>query len=344
MANSPLKIVAEQCVPYLGALEKVARVIRLPYGEITRDAVRDANALIVRTRNLCGASLLEGTAVEFIGTATIGTDHIDLPWCASHGIEVANAPGCNAPAVAQYVFSSLMQIINRPLTSYCLGIVGVGHVGGIVERWARALHIRVMRCDPPRRQADPGQGQWYSLEELAAKADIITFHTPLTESGEWPTYHMADRRFFASLRRAPVIINSARGAVVDNVAWAEAIEKGLCGPAVVDCWEGEPDISRRLLDLAAVATPHIAGYSAEGKWRATQMVLDALCRHFGLAPVSADGNPAPPCAEIVTPAEALASYNPLVETELLKADPEAFEQLRNEYVLRSEIVHTPQRL
>lgn len=330
MENDSLKIVVEQNVPFLEPLDEVAEVVRLPYGAITADAVRDADALIVRTRNRCDASLLAGSRVRFIATATIGTDHIDLGWCESHGITVANAPGSNAPGVAQYVFSSLMRVINRPLASYRIGVVGVGQVGSIVARWARGMNMEVMLCDPPK-------GMPHSLAYLARDADIITFHTPLTHQGPYATRHMADEAFFESLRRAPIIINSARGAVVDNDAWVDALEAGVCGPAIVDCWEGEPDIDRRLLEKASIATPHIAGYSLEGKQRASQMALDALCSHFGLAPMRISGPEPKPCAPTITPVEALRGYDPLIDTADLKGHPDDFEKLRNTYHLRSEL-------
>ena len=341
MANNPLKVIVERNVPFLDALAGLADVSYLPYPEITPDAVRDADALIVRTRNRCDAALLEGSRVSFIATATIGTDHIDLPWCASAGIEVANAPGSNAPGVAQYVFSSLMRVINRPLRQYRIGIVGVGHVGSIVERWARAIGMEVMLCGPPRQQTEGG-AHWHTLDELARHADIITFHTPLTHSGAHPTFHLADAAFFNSLRRAPIIINSARGPVVDNRAWAEALRAGIAGPAIIDCWEGEPRLDPALLALASIATPHIAGYSIQGKQRASQMALSALCRHFDLpdTPVT-DAAGAPiviaPCAGSITEAAAINGYDPTADTAALRANPDDFERLRNTYALRPEL-------
>lgn len=330
-----MKIIIEKNVPFLEVLDKVATVERLASSEITAAAVADADALIVRTRTRCDASLLEGSQVRFVGTTTIGTDHIDTDWCKSRGIEVANAPGCNAPAVAQYVFSSLMQLINRPLKSYTLGIVGVGNVGGIVARWARGMHVKTILCDPPRLRAGDTTCN-ATLDDIARQADVITFHTPLTFEGENATYRLADETFFESLRRAPIIINSARGGVVDENAWLEAMDAGLCSEAIVDCWENEPDINRLLLQRARIATPHIAGYSSEGKKRASQMVLDALCRHFSLKPLKISTQAPPECAPTITPAEALRSYNPLPESEALKEAPDRFEHLRNTYPLRHE--------
>ena len=344
MANHHPKVIVERNVPFLEELATQADVEYLPYADITADAVREADALVVRTRNRCDSSLLEGSKVSLVATATIGTDHIDLPWCAAHGIEVANAPGSNAPAVAQYVFSSLARVVNRPLASYRLGIVGVGHVGSIIESWARAMGMRVMLCDPPRQQAEGGD-QWHSLVDLAREADIITFHTPLTKESPYPTLHLADETFFNSLRRAPIIVNSARGAVVDNAAWVEALKAGLCGPAIVDCWENEPNLNPELLSLASIATPHIAGYSFEGKQRASQMALDALCRHFNLPAMKVSGKAPISPATSITVASALKGYNPEVDTASLRAafasdGPKAFERLRNEYNLRPELTTT----
>lgn len=333
MANNTLKIIIEKNIPFLDVLEPVAAVCRLGADEITGEAVRDADALIVRTRTKCDAPLLEGSKVKFIGSATIGTDHIDLQWCRANGIAAANAPGCNAPAVAQYVFASLMCVINRPISDYTIGIVGVGHVGKIVERWARILGMNVLRCDPPRSRAEGSDG-FVSIREIAEKADIITFHTPLTLSGPDATYHLADSDFFNSLRRAPVIINAARGPVVDTEAWIEALRAGVCGPAIIDCWEGEPCLNTDLLELAFIATPHIAGYSVEGKRRASQMVLDSLTSHFNLAPLNISENK--DMSDGDGAAAAPFNYDPLIDTIDLRSHPDSFELLRNNYKLRHE--------
>lgn len=332
MDNNPLHIIIESNIPFIrGLLEPYATVTYLPSADITPEAVRDADAIFVRTRTRCDAALLGGSRVKFVATATIGTDHIDLPWCASHGIEVANAAGCNAPAVAQYVLSCALRLANRPIEQYTLGIVGVGHVGSIVERWARALQMRVMLCDPPRQQAEGGD-QWCSLADIAREADIITFHTPLTPE----TRHMIDSQFLASLRRHPILINSARGEVADTAALTEAVRSAQVHHAVVDCWEGEPDISRTLLGLTAVATPHIAGYSIEGKKRATAMVLEAFCRRFDLPEVTIEGGMPAPAPQKVSASSLLKSFDPDPLTAAMKADPADFERMRNTYPLRHE--------
>lgn len=337
MENYHLNLIIERNVPFIaGLLEPYANVKYLAAEDITPDAVADADGLVVRTRTRCDAALLEGSKVKFIATATIGTDHIDLDWCQSHGIVVVNAPGCNAPAVAQYVFASIMQVINRPIGQYKIGIVGVGHVGSIVERWARSLDMKVMVCDPPRQRAEGGDG-WSTLDEIAAECDIITFHTPLTREGEDATYHIAGADFFSKLRRQPILINSARGGITDTEALVEALDSGLVGRAVIDCWEKEPDISRDLLERAVIATPHIAGYSHEGKVRATQMTLDALTAFFYMPRINAPVTAPHGIAKAVTPTAVMSSYNPLTDTRALKSDPSAFEQLRNNYRYRTEV-------
>lgn len=337
MENFRLNFVIERNVPFIaGLLEPYANVTYLAADEFTPKAVKDADALIVRTRTHCDADLLAKSKCRFIGTATIGTDHIDSKWCEANGITVINAPGCNAPAVAQYVFASIMQLANRPLPQYTVGIVGVGHVGSIVERWARGLCMDVMVCDPPRMRAEGGD-QWSTLAEIAEKADIITFHTPLTREGDDTTYHIADDKFFASLKRSPIIINSARGSICDTDALIHALDSGEVSAAVIDCWEGEPEISLELLKRAAIATPHIAGYSHDGKVRATQMILDAITTFFYLPRVTMSAATPKAVARTVKPLAIAESYNPLADTVALKNDPSSFEALRNNYRYRSEL-------
>lgn len=335
-----MKIIVESHIPYVDhILDGLGTVVRLDPEEITPQAVADADALIVRTRTRCNASLLEGSRVRFVATATIGTDHIDLRWCAAQGITTVSAPGCNAPAVAQYVWASVLRLIPnpRPLT---IGIVGVGHVGTIVAEWARRLGVKVLLCDPPRARREGPDG-FVSLDRIAAEADIITFHTPFTADGPDRTRHMADDAFFASLKHRPMVINAARGPVVDNQALVRAIRDGLVSHAVVDCWEGEPSIDPTLLSLVDIATPHIAGYSIEGKQRATAAVVTALCRYAG-APIP-EGVPVPAVSasgELTGEAFAeliLASYDPLADTAALRAAPGTFESLRNHYPLRHEV-------
>ena len=333
-----MKIIVEKNIPYIkGLLEPFGDVLYLPASAINNEAVCDADALFVRTRTICNESLLKGSKVKFIATATIGTDHIDLDYCRRSGIAVFNAPGCNAPAVAQYVFSVIAHTVGMDIKGKTLGVVGVGNVGKIIARWGDLLGMKVLRCDPPRQRAEGGD--FVDLKTIAKEADIITFHTPLNMVGDDKTYHLADKAFLESLGKCELLINSSRGEVVDNLALTEAIKEGKMKYSAVDCWENEPDISRELLGLVDIATPHIAGYSAEGKSRATAMALEAFEKHFG---VSVDGKPvvlAPAAGADVTDMQQIAdSYNPFVDTENLRKAPENFEALRNNYDLRKEVM------
>lgn len=325
-----MKLIVENKIPHIAPLlaELPVEPLFLSPGAITRDAIIDAEGLIVRTRTRCDAALLDGTAVRFIATATIGTDHIDLDYCRRRGITLASAPGCNAPAVAQWVFAALAAV--RP-DARTLGIVGCGHVGSIVERWGRAMGLRVLVNDPPRAMREGPEG-FCDLATIAREADVITFHTPLDAT----TRHLASREFFAALRRRPAIFNAARGAIVDTSALVEALDKGLAGAAAIDCWENEPNISAALLERAAVATPHIAGYSRQGKMRASIMAADALRRYLGMAPTGA-AESVHRVPETVSLAEAAASYDIAADTALLRARTAEFEALRNGYRLREEL-------
>lgn len=336
MEYMDLKIVVERNVPFIAdALRKAGvTVTELAAGEIDRAAMADADALVTRTRTRCDASLLEGSRCTLVASATIGLDHVDCEWCRNAGIEVANAPGCNAPGVAQYVISTLVAAFGPVLSGRTLGVVGVGHVGSIVARWARQAGMEVLECDPPRQKAEGGD--FTDLTTVAARADAITFHVPMTHEGEDATWHLADERFFSLLQKKPLIINTARGAVIDNKALLKALDSGLVGKAAIDCWEGEPEISLELLHKAFVATPHIAGYTRSGKARASQIALEAICRHFGLSGLSIDEPVAPYAPDDLTTQEIAESYDPIADSEPLRRDPGAFETLRNTYVLRPE--------
>ena len=330
------RIVIDRHIPFIqGLFEPHADVVYLDGDRIDAAAVRDADALITRTRTRVDSDLLNGSRVKVVATATIGTDHIDLAWCADNGIEVANAPGCNAPAVAQYVFASLLAVVNRPLPQHTIAIIGVGHIGKIVERWARAMNMRVMLVDPPRQRAEGGDC-WSTLDEVARHADIITVHTPMTRHGEDATHHLIDSNFLGKLRRFPIIINAARGPIVDNDALCRALADGIVKDAIIDCWENEPDINRHLLDRAAIATPHIAGYSIEGKIRATQAAVATVVHALGLPPIAVPGTPVADAPTQVTPAKVADSYDPIADTDALRADPTRFESLRNNYPYRHE--------
>ena len=346
-----MKIIVDSHIPHIrGLIEPRAEVIYLEPADITREAVLDADALIVRTRTRCDSTLLDGSRVRFIGSATIGTDHIDLDYCASHGITVRNAPGCNAPAVAQWVFCAIdAWMRQRGITTpegLTLGIVGVGHIGSIVARWARQLGFNVLLNDPPKENSENGDGSfdvifepelhqknrpYFTLGELQRECDIITFHTPLTRDGQWPTWHLCDQRFLDGLARCRLILDAARGPIADNAALMR-----WHGDVGLDCWENEPRISRDLLEKCIVATPHIAGYSAEGKQRGTAMMLEALNDFYGWdIPIPTIPAPATGAAQVTLDGIA-ASYDILADTAALKSDPAAFESLRNHYHHRPE--------
>lgn len=336
MSKSDINLIVEANVPFVrGLLDPYANVRYLQPEEITPAEVRDCDGMIIRTRTRCDEGLLVRSKCKMVATATIGLDHINLDYCRRTGVTVVNAPGCNAAAVAQYVMASIMHVINRPLAGYTIAVIGVGHVGSIVERWAKGFDMKVLRYDPPRQRAEGGD-DWADLETIAREADIITFHTPLTREGEDKTFHMVDEAFMRRLRRAPIMINSARGEIFDTEAVIAAKDAGKIGPLIIDCWEDEPRIDTDLLARTAIATPHIAGYSREGKIRASQTVLDAITTFFMLPRVTIDAPLPPAPARTVSLDGLMGSFDPMPISEALKASPEAFEKQRNGYSYRSE--------
>ena len=280
-----MKIVADNTIPFLkGIAEPFAEVVYLDARAFTPEVVRDADALIVRSVDKCTRELLAGSRVRLITTATIGFDHIDTRYCEEAGITWRNAPGCNAASVAQYVLVALIAIALRrgePLAGKTIGVVGVGHVGSIVARYAEAWGMRVLLNDPPRAQVE-GDGPFVPLRVIEEEADIVTLHVPLTREGQYATYHLADADFFGRLRRKPWFVNSCRGAVMDTAALIQAKRAGQVGELVIDCWENEPAISPELLELTTIATPHIAGFSADGKANGTRACLRAISEFFNV--------------------------------------------------------------
>ena len=338
-----MKIIIDDKIPYIKeAAEKIAdEVIYAPGKDFTRELIQDADALIIRTRTHCNRELLEGSKVKFIATATIGFDHIDTEYCKQAGIEWANAPGCNSASVAQYIQSSLLvwkSLQNKKLDELTIGIIGVGNVGSKVAKAAQDFGIRVLLNDLPREEKEGGTA-FTPLERIAKECDIITFHVPLYKEGKYKTFHLADEKFFRSLQRKPVIINTSRGEVIETNALLEAIDNGTISDAVIDVWEHEPEINLELLRKVIIGTPHIAGYSADGKANATRMSLDAICRFFRIernyeihAPV-----PNSPVIHAENYENALLQiYNPAEDSDRLKNQPELFETLRGDYPLRRE--------
>jgi len=342
--NKPI-IIIDSHIPFIkGVLEGVAQVSYYSANEITADVVRHADALIVRTRTVCNAALLANSSVRFIATATIGFDHIDADFCEAHDIAWTNAAGCNASSVAQYVGSALVLWAQKNavnLHDKTLGIVGVGHVGKEVVKMGELLGMRVLLNDPPREQAEKST-YFVSLETIAREADVITFHTPLTVDGAFPTVHLANAALFHNLKRKPLIINSARGGVVDELALKETLKVGEITDVVLDCWENEPVIDADLLKTTLLSTPHIAGYSADGKAKATEMSVRAVSQFLklGLDDFCVTQLPAKE-SKLVTfeqlPMEILVNYNVMTDSDLLRANPEKFEALRGNYPIRREV-------
>ena len=337
-----MKVIVDNKIPYIHeAIGRIAdEVVYLPGSGFTAEDVRDADALVVRTRTRCSRELLEGSSVKFIATATIGFDHIDVDYCREAGIVWQNCPGCNAGSVEQYLHSAILLLERRKgmiLENTCLGIVGAGHVGSRIQRMARSLGLRVLLNDPPR--ADRGEEGFVDLSVLARECDMITFHTPLNRDGKYKTFHLADAGFFAGLRRKPVIVNTSRGEVIETSALLDALKAGKINDAIIDTWENEPDINLELLQEVFLGTPHIAGYSADGKSNATRMVLEALCRFFHIRADFEIVPPAlPPMVYSSDPEEAfLQVYDPTRDSDALKRHPGEFEHLRGDYPLRREM-------
>ncbi|WP_034944413.1 4-phosphoerythronate dehydrogenase PdxB [Erwinia oleae] len=279
-----MKILVDENMPYARELfSRTGTVVAVPGRPVPQEALNDADALMVRSVTKVDAALLDGKTVKFVGTATAGTDHIDEDFLKAQGIGFSAAPGCNAIAVVEYVFSALLLIAERDgfqLRDRTVGIVGVGNVGGRLQARLEALGIRTLLCDPPR--ADRGdEGDFRPLAELVADADILTFHTPLFKQGEYKTLHLADEALLKALKPNAILINACRGAVVDNHALLNVLQQRSDLSVVLDVWEPEPDLSLPLLKKVDIATAHIAGYTLEGKARGTTQVFEAWTQFIG---------------------------------------------------------------
>lgn len=340
-----MKIVADKAIPFLrGVFEPYAEVLYRDGASFSREDVHDADALVTRTRTRCNADLLEGSSVSLIASATIGLDHIDASWCKDHGISFQNAPGCNAGGVVQYVFSAIYGLADRKgldLDGLTLGIVGVGNVGRRVASVATRLGFKVLLNDPPR-EAREGSAGFCSLDRLLAESDIVTVHVPLAQD----TLGMVDAAFFARMKKGAMFINAARGEIVQEQALIEAAP--FLGAIVLDTWNHEPGISRTLLDLVDIATPHIAGYSYQGKQNGTAAAVRTVARHFGISelmdfyPQTEDEGKNPQKLELdgLNQAEIASvlqrNYPIFTDDQMLRSDPERFEELRKNYDYRAE--------
>jgi erythronate-4-phosphate dehydrogenase len=280
-----MRIVADDKIPFLkGVLEPFADVEYVPGEKISNEILRNADALLTRTRTRCNEELLRDSRVQFIGTATIGYDHIDTKYCEDHGIVWKNAPGCNAVSVSQYVASALEYLARKfsfSLQNRVLGVVGVGNVGNKVVQIAEMLGMQVYLCDPPRVRHEGACG-FISLDGILRECDIITFHVPLNPEGEDKTWHLIDEDLIRRMKPGTIIINTSRGEVADGQALKNALGKKKLGGVVLDVWENEPSIDPELLSECSIGTPHIAGYSADGKAKGTTMIVRELSRFFNL--------------------------------------------------------------
>lgn len=347
-----MKIVVDDKIPFIReAISQISTdVIYKPGIAISPDDIHDADALIIRTRTRCDEALLKGSKVSFIATATIGYDHLDIEYLKRTHITWTNCPGCNANSVGQYIHSCLLLLEKEKgydLSKTTVGLVGVGHVGHAVIEAIRPLGVQILLNDPPQKEALRKAGKphefFLKMEELQAKCDIISFHTPLITKGPYPTFHLANKIFFNALKKQPIIINTSRGAVVDNTDVLQALKDGIIRDAIIDTWENEPNINQELLNLIYIGTPHIAGYSADGKANATRMALTALCNHFHLPVTFQIRVPQLPEEELPAPnltetERALVLYNPHTDSLKLKSHPTMFEELRGNYPLRREFI------
>lgn len=350
--KNKIKVVADANIPYLkGVLEPYAEVEYYTGNMITSSRIKNADALITRTRTKCNAELLDGSDVKFICSATIGFDHIDVDYCKKNNITWTNAPGCNSSSVQQYIASilvTLSKMHNFTLANRTMGVVGVGHVGKKVVSLAEYFGINVLLNDPPRMRNEDPCG-FVSLDGILRDCDIITFHVPLNMSGEDKTYHMIDEKLLDKVNSGSFIINTSRGEVCKTSALKRALNSGKISGAVIDVWEGEPDIDLELLDMAEIGTPHIAGYSADGKANGTSMSVQSLSRFFNLGlnkwtppdiPVPGNtvikiDNTAKSFEETIDEA-IYATYNIMEDDKRLRHSPHTFEEQREKYPLRRE--------
>jgi erythronate-4-phosphate dehydrogenase len=362
-----MRIVADENIPCVAeAFGSLGEVHLTPGRSLSADDVREADVLLVRSVTPVGAKLLEGSRVRFVGTATIGTDHVDTAYLEKAGIAFAAAPGSNANSVAEYTTAALLVVAQRrgyTLAGRSIGVIGVGNVGSRVAQKATALGMKVLLNDPPLQRAT-GDARYLPLEDLLA-CDFLTLHVPLERGGPDPTWHMVDGEFLSRMKPGSVLLNSSRGAVVDNAALRAALRADLLGAldagrvdaAVLDVWEGEPDIRTDLLERVTLGTPHIAGYSLDGKVNGTEMIYAAACRRLGVEPcwTAAQGLPRPEFPEMFIRAEGrpieevvreavLTAYPIEEDDEALReiltlpaaARPARFDELRKTYPVRRE--------
>ncbi|MAF88311.1 MAG: 4-phosphoerythronate dehydrogenase PdxB [Pseudomonas sp.] len=354
-----MHILADENIPLVDEFfAGFGEIRRMPGRSINRAALENVDVLLVRSVTRVDREMLEGSAVRFVGTCTIGTDHLDLDYFEQAGIEWASAPGCNARGVVDYVLGGLLalsEVRGEELARRRFGVVGAGEVGGRLLEVLRGLGWDVRVCDPPRQVREAGD--FVSLDEILAECDVISLHTPLTLGGDWPTFHLFDQARLSRLRPGTWLINASRGAVVDNAALRDLLLQRPDLEAVLDVWEGEPQVDVALAGLCRIATPHIAGYSLDGKLRGTAQIYAALCAARGVEPAIelAQLMPGPALTELAfassaEPAEMLATlcravYDPRRDDadfrrSLLGDEAQrraGFDLLRKQYPPRREI-------
>ena len=347
-----INIIADDKIPFLkGALEPFASIRYMDAREIDREAVANADALLIRTRTLCNELLLRGSRVKFIGTATIGVDHIDTGYCDANSIRWTNAPGCNAASVQQYIASVLANLVIRhdySLYGKTLGIIGVGHVGKKVETLARLLGMNILLNDPPRARTEGNSG-FVSLEGILKESDIISLHVPLIRTGEDKTLSMINENTLGLFKTGSWLINTSRGEVLEGGALKSVLSAGKLSGAVLDVWENEPSVDLQLLDKVMIATPHIAGYSIDGKRNGTIQVVRSLGEYFGLPLMSWEPSPVPEPDQPVIVLDCkdnsleknichaiLQTYDVSEDDLRFRADPGNFESFRDNYPVRRE--------
>lgn len=345
-----MRVVVDENLAAAGAaLAPLGEVVRRPGRAIGPADVAAADALFVRSVTPVGPELLAGSPVRFVGSATIGVDHVDTAWLAAQGIGFASAPGCNATAVADWVVAALAALAADGRHRFghgTAGVIGVGNVGRRVAARLRALGYRVRACDPPRAQIEGPAG--FVDPATALASDVVTLHVPLTDGGAYPTRGLVDAAALAAMPAGAILLNSARGGVVDEDALASRLDDGPDLHAVLDTWAGEPAIDAGLLARTALGTPHIAGYSLEGRLRGTALVAAAASAFFGVASDwdwRGELPPAPALGPATDPVAAiLRAYDPRRDDAALRGllqrpgpeRPAAFDALRRGYPMRRE--------
>ncbi|MCA1902110.1 MAG: 4-phosphoerythronate dehydrogenase PdxB [Candidatus Hydrogenedens sp.] len=328
-------IIADENIPYVKeGFNQFGEVITVHGRKITKDIIKNADILLVRSITKVNADLLEGSSIRFIGTATIGYDHIDLDYINSKGIAFSSAPGSNANSVAEYVVSGLLQLEQNhgyKLQGKKIGIVGVGNVGSRVAKKVPALGLFPVLYDPPLAEKMNNYPLFEALETIL-NCDIITFHVPLEKKSPYPTFHMADKDFFAKIQKGTVIINTSRGAVIETESLLNAIEQGIISHSIIDVWENEPNININLLKKVTIGTPHIAGYSFDGKVNGTYQLYLALCNFLKEKPTwdYRKNLPDPPIKEIhITDNNPLILHSIVHKIYNITADDKALREIEN---------------